>query len=103
MEWVAALRGKVVGLDTTPLIYFIEENPAYLPTVHPFFEAVDRGEFAVVTSMMTLLEVLVHPFRRGRRTTGTEIPRYSAQRQGPHHRPIFSGYCRGGSAIARGP
>ena len=65
MEWVTALRGKVVGLDTTPLIYFIEENPAYLPTVHPFFEAVDRGEFAVVTSMITLLEVLVHPFRRG--------------------------------------
>jgi len=68
MEWVAALRGRVVGLDTTPLLYFIEENPAYLPTVHPFFEAVDRGEFAVVTSIVTLLEVLVHPFRQ--RNTG---------------------------------
>jgi len=65
MEWVAALRGKVVGLDTTPLIYFIEENPAYLSTVLPFFVAVDRGEFTVVTSMVTLLEVLVHPFRHG--------------------------------------
>lgn len=65
MEWVTALRGQVVGLDTTPLIYFIEENPAYLPTVRPFFEAVDRGEFTIVTSIVTLLEVLVHPFRRG--------------------------------------
>ena len=27
MEWVAALQGSIVGLDTTPLIYFIEENP----------------------------------------------------------------------------
>ena len=57
MEWIAALQGKVVGLDTTPLIYFIEENPAYLKTVHPFFEAMDHGEFSVVTSIVTLLEV----------------------------------------------
>jgi len=27
MEWIEALRGSVVGLDTAPLIYFIEENP----------------------------------------------------------------------------
>jgi predicted nucleic acid-binding protein len=54
-----------VGLDTTPLIYFIEENPTYLGMVYPFFEAMDRGEFNVVTSIVTLLEVLVHPFRRG--------------------------------------
>ena len=65
MEWITALRGKVVGLDTTPLVYFIEENPIYLEMVCPFFEAMDRGEFSVVTSVVTLLEVLVHPFRRG--------------------------------------
>ncbi len=65
MDWITALRGSKVGLDTTPLIYFIEENPVYLGTIEPFFEAVDRGEFSVVTSVVTLLEVLVHPFRRG--------------------------------------
>jgi len=48
-----------------PLIYFIEENPTYLEIVRPFFEAMDRGEFNVVTSVVTLLEVLVHPFRCG--------------------------------------
>jgi hypothetical protein len=42
MEWLEALRGAVVGLDTAPLIYFVEENPTYLPFVRPFFEAVDR-------------------------------------------------------------
>jgi hypothetical protein len=63
--WIEALQGKVVGLDTTPLIYFIEENPTYLDMVYPFFEAMDRGKFSVVTSIVTLLEVLVHPFRRG--------------------------------------
>jgi predicted nucleic acid-binding protein len=65
VEWLEALRGQVVGLDTAPLIYFIEENQTYLATVRLFFEAMNRGEFAVITSTVTLLEVLVHPFRAG--------------------------------------
>ena len=43
MEWINDLRGKTVGLDTAPLIYFIEENPAYIEIVRLFFEAMDRG------------------------------------------------------------
>jgi len=54
-----------VGFDTMPLIYYIEENRSYLEVVDPFFEAIDRGEFKVVTSIITLLEVLVHPVRNG--------------------------------------
>ena len=65
MGWVGSLRGQVVGLDTAPVIYFIEENPIYLPIVRPFFQALDQGEFRAITSMVTLLEVLVNPFRRG--------------------------------------
>jgi predicted nucleic acid-binding protein len=65
MEWIKALAGKIVGLDTDPLIYLIEENLTFLPFVRPFFEAVDRGEFRVVTWIVTLTEVLVHPMRRG--------------------------------------
>jgi len=65
MEWIAPLRGKTVGLDTAPLIYFIEENPRYLEMLSGFFAAMDRSEFSVVTSTVTLLEVLVHPLRHG--------------------------------------
>jgi predicted nucleic acid-binding protein len=65
MEWLDALSGQVIGLDTAPLIYFIEENPAYLNFVRPFFEMMDRGEARVVTSVITLAEVLVHPLRSG--------------------------------------
>jgi predicted nucleic acid-binding protein len=65
MEWLEALRGSIVGLDTAPLIYLIEENSTYLPLVRAFFEAVDRGEFRVTTSILTLTEVLVHPMRHG--------------------------------------
>jgi hypothetical protein len=36
MEWIADLLGQVVGLDTAPLIYFIEEHPTYIypPSIH---------------------------------------------------------------------
>lgn len=63
MEWINGLMGKTVGLDTAPLIYFIEENPTYLDTTKLFFESMDRGDFTVITSTVTLLEVLVHPLR----------------------------------------
>jgi predicted nucleic acid-binding protein len=66
MEWIASLRGTTVCLDTAPLIYFIEEHPRYLPAMRNFFESLDRGEFRVVTSTLTLLEVLVQPLRQGR-------------------------------------
>ena len=60
-----ALRGTLVGLDTAPLIYLIEEHATYIPLVRPFFEALDRDEFRVVTSTLTLTEVLIHPMRHG--------------------------------------
>ena len=72
MEWINDLQGKTVGLDTAPLIYFIEENPTYLEAVRLFFEAMDRGDFAVVTSTITLLEMLVHPLRSNNRELAAE-------------------------------
>lgn len=66
MGWIDSLRGSTVGLDTGPLIYYIEESPALVAKVVPFFEAAERGEFRIVTSIVTLIEVLVHPVREGR-------------------------------------
>lgn len=65
MEWLSQLQGQIVGLDTAPLIYFIEQNKTYLEIVRAFFQGMDRGEFRVVTSTLTLTEVLVHPLRSG--------------------------------------
>jgi predicted nucleic acid-binding protein len=65
VEWLAGLRGTAVGLDTSPLLYFIGEHPRYLELVRPFFQAVDRGDVTVVTSTITLAEVLIHPLRKG--------------------------------------
>jgi predicted nucleic acid-binding protein len=66
VEWIRALRGQTVALDTAPLIYFIEQHPDYAARLKPFFQAADRREFRIVTSLVTLIEVLVHPLRHGR-------------------------------------
>jgi len=65
MKWIEALQGQLVGLDTTPLIYFTEGNPDYHKIVKPFFDAFDLGEFNIVTSIITLAETLVIPLRKG--------------------------------------
>jgi predicted nucleic acid-binding protein len=65
MEWLAPLRGNVIALDTAPIIYFIEGRSPYSALIRPFFEALDAGEFRAITSTLTVIEVLVHPFRAG--------------------------------------
>ena len=65
MGWVEELAGKTVAIDTSPLIFYIEEHPHYTDVVDPFFAAVSRGDIQLVTSTVTLLEVLIHPLRTG--------------------------------------
>lgn len=54
-----------VALDTPPFIYFIEEDPRYLGLVRPVFLAIDEGVLRAATSGLTLMEVLVVPYRAG--------------------------------------
>ena len=60
-----SLVGKTVALDSAPLIYFIEQRRPYVDLVRPFFQAVESGQFAVITSVIALSEVLVQPIRAG--------------------------------------
>lgn len=64
MGWVDTLKGKVIALDTAPLIYYTEENVIYQNVLDPFFDALERKEIVVITSIVTLLEVLVNPIKR---------------------------------------
>jgi predicted nucleic acid-binding protein len=57
-------RGPV-AIDTVSFIYFFEERPHFLPILSPLFEAIDSGKLAAMTSAITLLEVLVIPYRVG--------------------------------------
>jgi predicted nucleic acid-binding protein len=60
------LGASPTALDTALFVYYIEENEAFLPlVVAPLFEDVAAGRREVVTSSLTLLEVLVVPYRSG--------------------------------------
>lgn len=60
-----ALGPGPVGIDTAIVIYLIEERQDALPHILPLFEQADAGKRRLVTSALTLLEVLVVPFRLG--------------------------------------
>ena len=60
------LADKLVFVDTMPFIYLIEEHPAYVETVEAFFIGALRDKnYRLMTSIITLAEVLVQPHRTG--------------------------------------
>ena len=63
MGLMADLGSGSVALDTAVFIYFIEEDPRFLPLIDPLFREADEGTRELVTSALTLLEVLVVPLR----------------------------------------
>ena len=67
MGLIADIGPGPVAVDSAPFIYFIEDDPRFAPIVGPLFEQADRSERLLVTSALTLLEVLVVPFRDGDR------------------------------------
>jgi len=65
MGLIDDLDSGPAALDTAIFIYFIEEDPQFLQILKPLFTAMDQGSFQAVTSALTLLEVLVAPYRAG--------------------------------------
>ncbi len=65
MGLIADLGPGAAAVDTAIFIYFIEEEPRFLPHILPLFEEADKGKRELVTSALTLLEVLVVPYRAG--------------------------------------
>lgn len=56
-------KHRSVCLDTNVLIYWVENHPLYAPVLEPLFSRLDRGTIAAVTSTVTMLEILVMPYR----------------------------------------
>src|SRR5690349_3527819 len=54
-----------LGMDTPPVIYFVEANPQYDALVTEIFQRGAHGRIRLCTSVITLTEVLVQPIRRG--------------------------------------
>jgi predicted nucleic acid-binding protein len=54
----------LLSLDTNALIYFVERHPRYHSLCDPVFESIENGGLKAVTSTLTLLEILVQPYRK---------------------------------------
>jgi predicted nucleic acid-binding protein len=55
-----------IFLDTAPVIYLVEKNPAYASKVQPLFDQLDSGNLTAVVSPITLAECLVLPYKLGK-------------------------------------
>ena len=76
MGVIEDLKPGPVTLDTQVFIYFIEEDKRYLSLVKSLFEAIDQGSLPASTSGLTLMEVLVVPYRTGNISLPIAMRRY---------------------------
>ncbi len=60
-----ALAGvDVLGIETAPFIHFVEQHPKYIDRMRSIFQQVNQGLPQVITSVITLTEVLVMPIEK---------------------------------------
>lgn len=65
MSISSTLNGvDLLGVETAPFIYFVEKHPKYIDRMRSVFHQVDQGMTQVVTSAITLTEVLVMPLEK---------------------------------------
>ena len=84
MGLIEALGKGPVAVDTCAFIYYIEEHPRFLPVIGPLFEAVDAQRVLLVTSIVTMLEVLVVPLAAGDRVLARRYETLLTRSRGVH-------------------
>ena len=57
---------RSIGLDTPVFIYHLEANPNYLSLTQEILGGVEQGRWNAVTSVITLMELTVRPWKLGR-------------------------------------
>ena len=57
----AAITGKFLAFDTSPLIYYIEQHPQYAPITDDLFDTIHQGNARAMTSVLTLLKDFLKP------------------------------------------
>ncbi len=58
-------RHDRIGLDTSVFIYELDATPGYRELVGPIFRWIEEPRGRAVTSTVTMLELLVQPYRAG--------------------------------------
>jgi predicted nucleic acid-binding protein len=65
-------KAKVIGIDTSIFIYFLEDNAQYGPLAQVTINGIEKGKWAGVTSTITLMEITVRPWQLGRESAARE-------------------------------
>jgi predicted nucleic acid-binding protein len=60
------MSGKKVFWDTNLFIYLIEENKLHLNKVHNLLQFLEENEYEIITSTLTLGEILTKPYKDDR-------------------------------------
>ena len=55
-------KHKIIGLDTAPFIYYIEDVALYADLLDPVFSLLENHALRAVTSTVTFAEILTKPF-----------------------------------------
>jgi predicted nucleic acid-binding protein len=87
------IEGKLVAFDSTPLIYYLERHPRYLPLSRELFGAIGRQLAVGLTIILTLLEVLVVPLRAGRESLASDYRRLLTHTRGLTLFPVDQAIC----------
>jgi predicted nucleic acid-binding protein len=74
-------RGRT-GIDTSVFIYFMEEDPRFLPVIEPLFTDADAGRRELVASALTLLDVMMVPYRAGNEALAERYERLLTRSRG---------------------
>jgi len=60
------MNGKKAFLDTNLFIYLIEENELHLNKVHNLLQFLEKNGYEIITSTLTLGEILTKPYKENR-------------------------------------
>ena len=55
-----------LAIDTAPFIYLVESHPDFGAPVREIVQRAERGKLVLATSLLSLTEVLVQPYRQSR-------------------------------------
>lgn len=62
----AALAGvRQLAIDTAPLIYLVEADAGFAPLLRSIIRRAEEGDLSLVSSTLTLTEVLTLPLEKG--------------------------------------
>jgi predicted nucleic acid-binding protein len=65
-------RAKVIGLDTSVFIYFLENNTRYGEIARITINGIEKGRWQGITSTITLMEITIRPWQLGREAVARE-------------------------------